>query len=197
MTAHLHPLLTRLGERAPWALSLHDAPCCRRARAWYLQRARAAPSTDALVSWVHERWTWGPHPWPLHWCDVPRAPHLDCEAASHVVVEALRDRGVHAEVLQVIERFDASAVTHWRAAWVGAGVPCDWIAGDLVYHAAVAAFEGGAWRGWDPSDGCVLDDKPVRGYDSVVAVRVAGEARGSWALGEALQEVLRGLAAPG
>jgi len=193
MSPSLGALIGRFAARSPWSLSAHDAPCCRRARAWCLLQARAAPNTEALVSWVHERWSWGPHPWPLYWCQLPAARQLDCEAAAHVVVVALRARRVETLEIQLIECFDASATAHWREAWRRADVPCDWLDAEFAYHAVVASRERDRWLAWDPSDGCALEDKPLEGYDAAVAVRVAGGPRG-WQVGVSLESVLRSLA---
>jgi hypothetical protein len=156
-------------------ISDHGAGCCSRARSWFesMDLSQGAdPLGAAPPVWLGKRFAWGAHAWPIHWCEAARSDRLDCGALAGIAWHLMRKRGADAVHVQLIERFNAQNVNCWAALWESAGLPCEWAAGQLVYHEAAGGVEGGRLRVWDPTDGRWLEPDELGVYGAAVAIRV-------------------------
>jgi len=170
--AMLHEFLATLRERPCSFLASHGAPCCDIARAWFETMARSMPPGDAIVAWIPKRWQWGPHTWPLNWCEAVARDTLDCGALAALAHAAATATGQQTWRVQLVEQFDVSATQNWRVAWNRAGANCDWLHGPYAYHEVIATEGDGEFSLWDPTDCRRIDSTPRRGYASIAALRV-------------------------
>jgi len=164
----LRRTLAALEGRPASRIDTHAAECCRMARAWMQARL----SLEDGLEWLRTRYPWGPHRWPLHWCDVACADRLDCGGLAALAHHVLQARGAQAYPVQLVERFDESTGRAWARRWAKGGGTIEWVWGDLVYHEGVTVLSGGELTIWDPTDGCSVDDRARTGYGALVALRV-------------------------
>lgn len=174
----------------PWGnfpvslISHHGGDCCEVARQWILAMDFAQLNGGDRLSgprWLRARYHWGPSPWPLHWCELVRRKVIDCGAHSALAHAAFESRGVTAFRAQFIQRYDADAQAQWRTKWGAEEVSDHWIGeDDTIYHEGNAILLGEEEvKLWDPSAGCWLNSRHLRGYGSLSAVRLwAGGSRG-------------------
>lgn len=179
----------------PWAafpvsyLSDHGTDCCQIARQWLRAMDFAQLNGSDLLSgprWIRERFSWGPSPWPLHWCEALDAKSVDCGVHAALAQEAFEARGVSALRAQIVQRYDANAVAQWRARWGADGVSDHWLSGQYIYHEANAIVTGGSnIKLWDGSAASWSNPSQVTGYGSVAAIRIVlGEGEGKGAPSE-------------
>lgn len=182
--AVLHEVLQVWAHRPPSEIHSHDAPCCRRAKAWLRGMsfgAIAAGESLGEPRWVAERFEWGPVVWPLHWCDVLRADSLDCGALADVSRYSLEVRGIEACHVQLVEKYSRDDRRHWAASWQSGGLSLDWSIDGLTYHEAVGVVVGDSIRVWDATRNAWRDHAETSGYGSIAAVRYWGQhPRLSW-----------------
>lgn len=171
--------LTALQNRPASHLADHGHHCCRKARAWLHATARAMACLDGVMPrWIRERWDWGPHEWPLSWCQIIEREEIDCGAFAALTREALLAIGCRRAAVQLIERFDTSTVENWSARWDGESCT-SWLFGRVCFHEAVGLVcpsesspQRTALRVWDPVDTCWVEDRQAEGYGSVAACRI-------------------------
>ena len=165
---------------APWASHVpsvlwhHGAECCTVAQAWFRAMDRSMWRGDGAPAWIRARYDWGPTRWPLYWCDAVGAEELDCGAQAALAIEAFRGRGVDAVPVQLVQRYDVHDVPHWHRRWTECGASPGWAAEGLVYHEACAVITDGRARVWNPTATSWASPENVRGYGSIVAVRIGG-----------------------
>ena len=165
---------------APWqnwqpsVLSSHDAACCRDARAWFLAMSRSLWRGQGAPGWIGGHYAWGPTCWPLYWCDAVGSKELCCGAQAALGVEAFRARGVDAMPVQLVQRFGEEDASHWRGKWVAGGASPAWLGEGIVYHEACAVIDENGARVWDPTASMWASPDEVRGYGSIVAIRIGG-----------------------
>jgi hypothetical protein len=169
----LRRLMQALEPRPVSHLTIHDAHCCRAARAWLTATARdAGRDADNAPTWMCSRWSWGPSSWPLAWCEAVRRRELDCGALAELAAGALEASGRTVCRVQLLISPDHETMAHWRARWGGQKGGLPWIWAQLVYHEAVGVHAGGELRIWDPSAGSWLDPEPAGLTSSVMAMRL-------------------------
>jgi hypothetical protein len=169
--------VTHLWEQQhPSCLSTHDAECCIIAREWFSSMDVSLRDSDRYAGpvWLRERYAWGPNRWPLYWCHAVASSGLDCGALAALARHVFSSRGVQALPVQSVHRFPVHNIRHWVSTWEQAGVACEWVSGDLVYHETCAIRLQGQIRIWDPTDNCWMADSSY-GYGSVVALRIVAD----------------------
>ena len=176
----LHDLdraLTALAGRPPSRLSLHAARCCRDARGWFEAMARSHASRGANEPvWITARWSWGPNPWPLCWCEALEATELDCGALAELAEAALKATGAEVCRVQLVESSHAEQVAHWQARWEEVRGAEPWIWGSLVYHEAVGVLDGATLRVWDPTEGAWRTLTRGAATGRTVAIRLVSDS---------------------
>jgi hypothetical protein len=126
-------------------------------------------------AWITDRWSWGPNPWPLFWCEAIEATELDCGALAELAASALRATGAEVCRVQLVESFDPDSVAHWRARWEGVAGGEPWIWGFLVYHEAVGVLAAAALRIWDPTEGTWRTLSGMNESGRIVALRLVAD----------------------
>jgi hypothetical protein len=174
MTAlEVSDLLCALENRPASAFSTHDAPCCRIALGWLAAMARSAGRIYEHTPWpLTERWTWGPTPWPISWCEAVRERELDCGGLAQLAEVALQESGYQVVRVQLLERASSERAAHWAARWAAVSGSPRWIWGEFVYHEAVGVVADAAMRVWDPTDGLWRDGTTPSEHGMIVAMRV-------------------------
>src|SRR5215210_2036228 len=80
----------------PSMISHHGLRCCALAREWIFSTDHAQLNGEHLSTgsrWLRHRFTWGPSPWPIAWCQVVRRKVLDCGAFAALAHEIFSTRG--------------------------------------------------------------------------------------------------------
>ena len=161
-------------------LAHHGARCCDIARAWatafdFSQLDGGSPLTGPR--WLRQKYTWGPSPWPLHWCEAVERETLDCGALAALAHEVFLARGVRSFPAQLIQQYTNDAARHWRERWAGDECASHWIENDLIYHEGNAALvRGDEIKLWDASAGWWVNPKQFGGYGGVLALKVFASA---------------------
>jgi hypothetical protein len=101
------------------------------------------------------------------------ARRLDCGALAALGRYAVELAGGVALAVQLVERFDRSAVENWRNAWGDVPGLLPWTWEHLIYHEAIALVDGPRVSLWDTTDACCIDGKATAGYDSLAALRIS------------------------
>lgn len=174
LSGRIDRVLRTLEDRPASALRDHKEACCVGAQAWFHAMARSASALEpGPPAWIRERWRWGPTNWPLYWCDAIRTSTLDCGALAALACAAFATEAGSVYRVQLVERFDETAVRNWNGVWPDKVRTLRWTWQDLTYH-EVAAIEDAHHliRIWDPTDNCWLEEKQADGYGSAVAARV-------------------------
>ncbi len=156
----------------------HGRECCDRALAWFesMDAAGRGEAPDSIPPlWLGQQYAWGPHAWPIHWCEAAAADHLDCGALAAVAAHLMQRRGCAVVRVQLVEMFSSQNVDCWSALWQRADLPCEWAANDIVYHEAVGLVDSETLRIWDPTDARWLDPDEPRVYGSAHAIRITSE----------------------
>jgi hypothetical protein len=158
-------------------LSHHGGACCEIAREWVLAMDFAQLNGADLSSgprWLRARYTWGPSPWPMHWCEVVRLKTIDCGAHAALSREMFNARGRTAYPAQLVQRYSEDATDQWREKWGQEQVSCHWLDRVHIYHEATALLvDDGEVKIWDGSAGSWIDPRRSSGgYGNVVALRV-------------------------
>lgn len=169
----------RLADRPISVISHHGMRCCAVAKAWLLAAAASQPPGDRGLAWIGDRWRWGPHAWPLHWCEIVARDRLDCGALAALAFMVLEARGRTALPVQLVEEYDQGASGAWGTLWTRALLPSDWLHVAFAYHEAVATLDAGHLSVWDPTDGRRIDRGPSKGYGAVRAIRVHAASGGA------------------
>jgi len=154
-TSKLDGILRSLEGRAPSQISVHEGPCCRAAREWFLATARSAFSLwGPEPAWIGRRWSWGPTSWPLHWCEVVERRELDCGALAELAALAWSCTGANVWRVQLVEEAGQEWIEEWQTRWQAAATAPEWIWGERFYHEVVGiAAADSSLRLWDPSAG--------------------------------------------
>jgi hypothetical protein len=160
----------------PSMISHHGLRCCALAREWIFSTDHAQLNGEHSLTgprWVRHRFTWGPSPWPIAWCEVVSRRVLDCGAFAALAYEVFSARSIKSFRAQVIQEFSEQATTQWMSKWTAEQIPVDWITAGLIYH-EVCAVETPAQtiRLWDPSAGWWINGQRVQGYGMVRALRI-------------------------
>jgi hypothetical protein len=138
-----------------------------------LDALQGPASAIAGPRWIRDRFAWGPSSWPLHWCEAVESAQLDCGALSALTREIYLQRDVAAVAAQVIQRYSAQTVAHWRRKWRTGFGYFDWLAEDLIYHEVVGVLLNGAVvKIWDPSNACWIAHDHTRGYGATLEIRL-------------------------
>ena len=172
--------MTLAAEWTPWetwppsTLSHHGEECCASAQAWFHAMSRSMWRGDGGPVWIRRDFDWGPTCWPIHWCEAMDTEEFCCGAHSALGVEAFRARGKRAEPAQLIQRYDAHNVPHWRDRWAEGGASPEWAQNGLVYHEACAVITDGRVEIWNATASSWVSPEDREGYASIVALRVGG-----------------------
>lgn len=156
----------------------HGQECCDRAHAWFESMDASSCGTaggSAPPSWLGQWYAWGPHAWPIHWCEAAATDHLDCGALAAIAAHLMQQRGCAVVRVQLVEKFNSQNVDCWSALWQRADLPCEWAANDIVYHEAVGLLDSETLRIWDPTDARWLDPDEPHVYGSAHAIRITSE----------------------
>lgn len=175
-----------VGPGGKWAhfpnshISHHGAPCCDIAHEWLIAFDFAQLNGGDVLSgprWMREHSSWGPTPWPIHWCEAVDAKTVDCGVHAALAHEAFTARGVTAFRAQFIQRYSADAAASWRENWGKERVSDHWIDGEAIYHEGNAVLVGtDAVKLWDGSAGWWINPRGAGGYGSLAAVRIEADA---------------------
>jgi hypothetical protein len=158
------------------AISHHGERCCDIAREWVMaidfsQLNGGSPLTGPR--WLRQKYTWGPSPWPMHWCGAVERKTLDCGALASLAHEVFTARGVRSFPAQFIQQYTNDATRHWRQKWAGEDCTSHWIEDDLIYHEGCAVLTGAdGIRLWDASAGWWVNPKQFGGYGGILALKV-------------------------
>ena len=155
--------------REPSVLTAHSHTCCEVAASWLASMDASHCLRAAPPYWIVDRYEWGATRWPLYLCEAVRAERLDCGALAALSLMAWRRRCPSVFAVQLIQRYSEQDIDHWSATWQRAGVQCDWISGDLIYHEAVGIVKDGVLSVWDSTDGIFLSHE-ARGYGSIQGI---------------------------
>ena len=161
----------------------HGERCCDIARAWVLsidfsQLGGGSPLTGPR--WLRQKYTWGPSPWPMHWCEAVERETLDCGALASLAHEVFTARGASSYPAQFIQQYTNDAASHWRQKWAGDDCPSHWIENDLIYHEGCAVLTGtDEIKLWDASAGWWVNPKQFGGYGGLLALKVFAAGRGA------------------
>jgi hypothetical protein len=163
----------------PSMISHHGLRCCALAREWIFSTDQAQLNSEHLLTgprWLRQRFTWGPSPWPIAWCEVVKRKVLDCGAFAALACEVFSTRGIRSFRAQVIQEFSEQATMQWMSKWTAEQIAVDWITPGLIYH-EVCAVETAPQtiRLWDASAGWWIDARRVEGYAMVRALRIFAE----------------------
>lgn len=132
----------------------------------------AETSTETPPIWLYERFRWGPHAWPVRWCDVPTMERHDCGLMAALSTEILQWRGWRAFPAQFVLYFNDVSTRGWSNLWKSAQVPDDWCAGNFAYHEGTAVLgHDGQMRFWDPLGRFWLPIPNCYSYEGIVALR--------------------------
>ena len=134
----------------------------------------------AGLGWVHRHFNWGPHGWPLYWCEMVALSKLDCGALAVISREALRRRGATPLAIQLLQRAPTDSAEHWQVLWNDAGETPDWVFGPLWYHEVVGVEVDSHLAVFDSTEGYPILPKNVQDRAGVLAARVQGSPEGGW-----------------
>ena len=158
------------------AISHHSERCCVVAREWVLATDFSQLNGGSLLTgprWLRQRYTWGPSPWPMHWCDAVERKTLDCGALAALAHEVFLARGVRSFPAQFVQQFSEDAARDWQRRWEGEEAPACWIKEDLIYHEGCAVVTNGdEIKVWDASAGWWVNPKQFGGYGGLLALRI-------------------------
>jgi hypothetical protein len=158
------------------SIAHHGGRCCRIAREWVLAIDFSQLNGGSALTgprWLRHKYTWGPSPWPMHWCEAVGRKTLDCGALASLTHEVFAARGVRSFPAQFIQRYTNEATRHWRQKWAAEDCSPHWLADDLIYHEGNAVLAGrDEIKLWDASAGWWINPKQFGGYGGVVAVKV-------------------------
>ena len=158
------------------SIAHHGERCCDVAREWVLaidfsQLNGGSPLTGPR--WLRQKYTWGPSPWPMHWCEAVERKTLDCGALASLAHEVFLARGVRSFPAQFVQQFSEDAARDWQRRWEGDEAPSNWIKEDLIYHEGCAVVAAGdEIKVWDASAGWWVGPKQFGGYGGLLAVRI-------------------------
>jgi hypothetical protein len=164
----------------PSMISHHGRRCCALAREWIFSTDQAQLNSEHLLTgprWLRHRFTWGPSPWPITWCEVVKRKVLDCGAFAALAYEVFAMRSIRSFHAQVVQEFSEQATMQWMSKWTAEQIPVHWITPGLIYH-EVCAVETAPQtiRIWDPSAGWWINGSRVQGYGMVRALRIFAES---------------------
>lgn len=185
----LAEVIARWESRRPASVSAHEHAPCQEARQWLLTMdiSRRVEMTAPPI-WIRDLFRWGPTEWPLHWCQLPTLPQLDCGGLAAVAEELISVRGAVAVPAEFIQRFSERDIAHWTSTWRASNAETDWMHPPFVYHEGVALLDWhGGVRLWDPTDNLWLDPVQEPGYGSTAAVRLDAGPRLSGYIGSHLR----------
>ncbi len=157
-------------------LSHHGTDCCEVAQSWLGAMDFAQLNNNDVLSgprWIRKRHDWGPSRWPLHWCEALKADTIDCGAHAALAEEAYTSRGVTNFRAQIVQSYDGDAVVQWRQRWGCDGSADHWLGDGFIYHEGNAVLLGSnEIKIWDGSAACWVNPHHVKGYGSVLAIRI-------------------------
>lgn len=160
----------------PSAISHHGRPCCRVAREWLFSTDYSQLNGESILAgprWLRHKFTWGPSPWPLPWCEAVERKTLDCGALAALAHELFTVRGVRSFPVQFIQQFSEDATRQWTCKWGAENSTVHWINEDLIYHEGCAVLvRDGEIKLWDSSAGWWVNSRQSGGYGGLLALRI-------------------------
>lgn len=160
----------------PSEISHHGRSCCETAREWLFNTDMSSLNGGSVFTgprWLRNRFEWGPGIYPIHWCDVLKKPALDCGIHAALAYEVFTNRGVKCYRAQFVQEFSAIAGSQWRSNWERDSAITAWIDDERIYHEGCAvSIKDDVIKIWDPSAGWWVDSKTIKGYGSVLALRI-------------------------
>lgn len=162
----------------PSAISHHDGSCCRDVLAWL----RGIDASNSFrngrwypPAWLRKEYDWGPHLWPVYWCNLTTMKKLDCGALAATATQLYRMRGQSVTPVQLALRYPNHVVDQWLQLWEQEGLIASWINREFCYHEACGVLDGNRVFLWDPTDNLWRDPPTSRsdGFASVVALKVS------------------------
>ena len=132
-----------------------------------------------------QRWTWGPSPWPIHWCEAVERETLDCGALGCMARELFAERGLASFPAQFVQQYTNEATSQWLGKWEQEQASTHWIDEDVIYHEACALVAGaGELKLFDPSAGWWVNPRQSGGYGALLAVRIFDGQSHEWRWGD-------------
>ena len=170
--------------------------CCEEARLWFLAYAHSmelgstAENHVRPPTWLGQRFTWGPSPWPIAWCELLKEKTLDCGVFAALAREVFKAQGVQAHPAQVLISYNDNCTDHWKDLWKkdksktnlkeGAEL-FPWVGKNIVYHEVCALeLEEGKARIYDSTFGHWFEPHKRTGFGALLAVRVECPRLFSW-----------------
>lgn len=157
-------------------ISHHGQRCCRIAREWLFSTDYSQLNGENILSgprWLRQKFTWGPSPWPISWCEAVERKTLDCGALAALTHELFAARGVQSFPAQFIQQYSENATRQWCSKWDACATPVHWIRESLIYHEGCAVvMQGDEIKLWDPSAGWWVNQRQFGGYGGVLAIRL-------------------------
>ncbi len=153
--------------------------CCQKAMNWLVGMSKSFEfyHTDRLrnsgPNWLKNHYTWGPSPWPIHWCEAVKSKHIDCGLFRAFALKIFEAKGVQAFAAQVL-RFQPECMTkHWQVRWANASQSFPWASESYVYHEVCAIKqEDDSVEIYDPTDAQWLSPSQIEGLNGHFAIRV-------------------------
>jgi hypothetical protein len=176
-------------ESFPYScIAHHGEACCDVAREWVMAYDFAQLNgADAMSGprWLRKRYSWGPSPWPLHWCEAVERDTLDCGALGCMAREIFVARGLASFPAQFVQQYTQEATSQWLSKWEGEKVSTHWIDDDVIYHEACALVVGkDEVKLFDPSAGWWANPRQAGGYGAILAVRIFDSEGRLWRWGD-------------
>lgn len=138
---------------------------CQRMRAWVAGRTRSMihvrsyKGTQAGM-WLKDSFEWGPHSWPLYWCDLEDQLQIDCGAFASLFSHCLKTALVPHNRAQMIFAATSQERAQWDKRWRDVSAPSRWILDASVYHESIVAFpDDGGSQLIDTTDMVLLVDR--------------------------------------
>lgn len=180
-------LYSRWVEHPSSSIVHHDAPCCEEARLWFLAYAKSAEAAQSLHTrikpphWLGQLFTWGPSPWPIAWCQLPKAKTLDCGVFAALAREVFEAQGVIAHPAQALIRYNDVCTSHWKDLWKNGSKKMSkrkaeelfpWIGDEVVYHEiCVLELPGREAKVYDSTFGYWIEPEKREGFRGLLAIR--------------------------
>lgn len=144
-------------------IAFHDASCCRVAQEWLFSMDDVysrLENSQLRLSWLYERYAWGPHFYPFAWCDLRRVDALDCGVFADLVQTLLQRRGIECSRIQQYGLAHESQKVFWKGKWASAGLDFShWIVDDtFIYHELLVLNQNGTSRFFDTTDHRFVDE---------------------------------------
>ena len=163
----------------------HEKDCCEEARMWFLAYAKSMEGWASAQykmrppTWLSEKFTWGPSPWPITWCQVFKEKTIDCGVFAALAREIFAAQGLLAFPAQALLSYNEDCTDHWKDLWKTGITKSEnkknffpWVGDRVVYHeVCVLELPGQFARIFDSTFGFWLEPSTRIGFGSLLSIR--------------------------